>query len=269
LRKGGDRTGTRRKRKPKTDEEKFEKVRDQSTVHVVEVELTVLTLQDWLMQRIGEHLRVIRNTVLGQLKKNYDQMVRTKAYKQAARKYGQVCELIGKAEKAKDQAAVEILNARKKDLGDKLEELRNEHNVTFEYARKYGEALRERFFLPDAVTVLTVCEMAWDSIEDLLFRNAGKVHFYKRDDLITFQGKQAERCIILKRDVRGDTFFVSFTGMKFQLVVKKDDLYVREALSNISHYMERGPELDHENMALYKLGLPLISTYRIRNNRIV
>jgi hypothetical protein len=33
--------------------------------------------------------------------------------------------------------------------------------------------------------------------------------------------------------------------------------------------MEHGPELDKQNMELFNLGLPLISTYRIRNNRIV
>jgi len=39
--------------------------------HTVEVELAVLERQNWKMQRVGEHLRIIRNTVLGQLLKNY------------------------------------------------------------------------------------------------------------------------------------------------------------------------------------------------------
>ncbi|MDA8333722.1 MAG: hypothetical protein M0Z41_01840 [Peptococcaceae bacterium] len=260
----------RRQRKPKSDEEKLlNNMRKKFSVHVVEIELMVLAQQGWLMQRIGEHLRIIRNTVLGQLKKNYDQMVRTKAYKRIIRKYSQVCQLIDKAEKDKDQAALEIHAAQKKELDDKLQELRNRHNVTFEYARKYGEELRKKFSLPDAVTVLTVCEMAWHSIEGLLFRNANNVYFYNRDNMITFQGKQAERCIILKRDPINGRFHVSFNGMDFPLIVKQDDLYVQETLAHIANYLDHGLEMDRQNIELFKLGLPLISTYRICNNRIV
>lgn len=258
---------TRRKRKPKTDYEKqLKKVRDLLPAHVVEIELVVLDHQDWKMQRIGEHLRVIRNTVLGQLLKNYKQMIRTKEYKRTIKKYRSLCELI---EKAKDPAELQKLEEEKKELDKKLEALRNRHGVTFEYGRKYGEYLRNsKYTLPDAVTVLTVCEMAWRSIEGLLFRSAEKVYFYKKDDLITFQGKQAERCIILKRNHDG-TFCASFNGMEFPLIVKKDDLYVQETLANIAHYMEHGDEIDKQNVERYNMGLPLISTYRVCNNRIV
>jgi hypothetical protein len=258
---------TRRKRKPKTDYEKqLKKVRDSMSRHVVEVELAVLDYQDWKMKRIGEHLRVIRNTVLGQLLKNYEQMVRTKEYKRTIKKYRSLCELM---EKTEDPAELQKLEEERKELDKKLETLRSRHNVTFEYGRKYGEYLHDtKYTLPDAVTVITVCEMTWNSIEGLLFRNAEKVYFYKKDDLITFQGKQAERCIILKRKPDG-TFYVSFNEMEFPLIVKKDDLYVQETLANIAYYMEHGEEIDRQNVERYNLGLPLISTYRVCNNRIV
>ncbi len=258
---------TRQKRKPKTDYEKqLKKVRDLMPIHVVEVELAVLDSQDWKMKRIGEHLRVIRNTVLGQLLKNYNQMVRTKEYKQTIKKYHSLCKLI---EKTKESANIQKLRKKKEELNKKLEKLRNRHNVTFEYARKYGEYLHDsKYTLPDTVTVLTVCEMAWNSIEGLLFRNAEKVHFYKKGDLITFQGKQAERCIILKNNPDG-TFYVSFNEMKFPLIVKKDDLYIQETLSNIAHYIKHGKEMDKQNIECHNMGLSLISAYRVCNNRIV
>lgn len=260
-------TKTRRKRKPKTDYEKqLKKIRDLMPRHVVEIELAVLNHQDWKMKRIGEHLRVIRNTVLGQLLKNYEQMVRTKEHKRTIKKYLSLCKLM---EKTKDPAELQKLDEEMKELSKKLETLRNRHNVTFEYGRKYGEYLHDtKYTLPDAVTVLTVCEMAWNSIEGLLFRNAEKVYFYEKDDLITFQGKQAERCIILKRKPDG-TFYVSFNEIELPLIVKKDDLYVQETLANITHYMKHGEEIDRQNVELHKLGLPFVSTYRVCNNRIV
>lgn len=168
-----------------------------------------------------------------------------------------------------EPAELQKLKEEKEELNEKLEELHNKYNVTFEYARKYGEKLRaNKFTLSDAVTVWSVCKMAWNSIEGLLFRDAEKVHFYKKDDWITFQGKQAERCIILKRNPDG-TFYVKFNKMKFPLIVKKGDLYVQETLANIVHCMLHRDEMDRRNMALYNLGLPLISTYRVCNNRIV
>lgn len=234
--------------------------------HTVEVELAVLERQNWKMQRVGEHLRIIRNTVLGQLLKNYNQMTRTKEYKRTIKKYHALCKLI---EKAEEPAELQKLKKEKEELNEKLEELRNQYNVTFEYSRKYGEYLHNtKYTLPDAVTVLSVCEMAWNSIEGLLFRDAEKVHFYKKDDWATFQGKQAERCIILKRNP-DYTFYVKFNKMKFPLIVKKDDLYIKETLANIVHCMKHRDEMDRRNMALYNLGLPLISTYRVCNNRIV
>ena len=73
-------------------------------------------------------------------------MVRTKAYKRAIKKYSKVCELIEKAEKAKDKDMLSVLYKQTKELSDTLESLRIKHNVTFEYARKYGEELRKRYF---------------------------------------------------------------------------------------------------------------------------
>jgi hypothetical protein len=57
--------------------------------------------------------------------------------------------------------------------------------------------------------------------------------------------------------------------MQLPLLVKEGDLYIQETLSNIAYYMEHGSEIDEHNLNLFKLGQPLISTYRVRNNRIV
>lgn len=57
---------TRQKRKPKSDEEKLlNKVRKLMPMHTVQVEILVSDQQHWRLTRVGEHLRVIRNTVLG------------------------------------------------------------------------------------------------------------------------------------------------------------------------------------------------------------
>lgn len=257
---------TCRKRKPKSDEAKLLKdVRNKLPTHVLEIELAVTERQDWMLKRIGEQLRIIRNTVMGQLLKNYNRMISTKAYRQTIKQYRQVCNSI---KNLKSDNNRELLN-RKKDLAAKLDELHSSHNVTFEYTRKYGEGLNRLFSLPDSVTTLTVCEMVWQSIEALLFRNAERPYFYRKGGLVTFQGKQANKSIILKHDSLKNSFYISYMKMAFPLIVKERDLYVPEALDNIAYYMLHGAEIDRGNMQRYEQGLDLHPTYRPLNNRIV
>lgn len=258
----------KRQRKPKSEFQKqLEKARKNSPSHVVEIELKVLEFQHWNMQRIGEQLRFIRNTVLGELFKNYKQMIRTKEYKRTLKSYRSILEQI---EKEKDAKVVKELEKAKKELTGTFESLRNLYNVTFDFARKYGEQMRKNTFnLPGAVTIWSVCEMAWYSMESVLFKHTEKPYFYKRTDLIAFQGKQAERCIILKHNEKEDCFYINFNDMQFPLIVKKDDLFIQETLFSIAYYIKNGAEIDKQNGEKNQIGLPLLSTYRVRNNRIV
>jgi len=220
-----------------------------------------------MLQRIQEHLRIIRNTVLGELKKRYDQMVRTKTYKRIMRQYRAIYE---KLEKTTTKKQIAQLRAEIKKLNDRLNVMREEYHVNFDHARRYGEMLREtKFALPDSVTVWSACEMAWHSIEGLLFRNAEKVYFYKRDDIMTLQGKQAERSVTVSYDEKRHAWIAQHAGTLFPLIVKFDDLFIEETLSNIKHYTEHAHEIGQRNIELYQAQQPLISTYRIRNNRIV
>ena len=188
-----------RQRKPRTDEQKaLKKTRELSPSHVVEVELSVTPEHSIMLQRIQEQLRVIRNTVLGELKKRYDQMVRTKSHKKTMRRLHRIHEQL---EHTVNKEKIAAFEAEKKQLNEKLHAMQEAYRVTFAHGRLYGEMLHDtKYHLPDAVTVWSACEMAWQSIEGLLFRNAETVYFYQRDDLITIQGKQADRSIILNSD---------------------------------------------------------------------
>ena len=258
----------KRQRKPRTDEQKaLKKIRELSPCHVVEVELHVMPEQASKLRRIQEHLRVIRNTVLSDLKKRYDQMARTKTYKKIHKHYHKVCDQI---ERTTNKKMLAMLNAEKQQLAEELGAMQAAYQVTFEQARLYGEMLRDtKYDLPDAVTVWSVCEMAWQSIEALLFRGAEHVYFYRRDDCIPIQGKQAERSVVLHYNKTTHQFSVRHHAMVFPLIVKSQDLFVEETLSNVQYYREHGDEIDHKNLARHRAQQPLLPTYRIRNSRIV
>jgi hypothetical protein len=258
------------KNRQKKEKSEFKKILDiirkfHTPLNVIEIEMEVLPFQEYKMERIGKHLRIIRNTVLGLLYKNYLQMIRTKKYRTLLLRYLSVSKEI-----EKETVDKKALEKEKNNLIDQLADLREQYQVTFEFARNYGAELRERKFnLPDAVTVWSVCEMAWDSIEKVLFSDGEKPYFYRKEDLITFQGKQAERCIILKHSKEKNSFFVNHNGMKFPLKIKKNDIFIEETLSHILNYMENGAQLDKSNVEGFLKEESIVPTYRIRNNRIV
>ena len=259
---------TRKRNPPSEFAKELKKIREHRTpLHTVEIEIKVLPFQQWKLIRINEQLRVIRNTVLGQLYKNYLQMIRTKEFKKVLKTYRLISNLLNQS---KDDKEKEILLREKKDLIKNLEELRQKHNITFEYARNYGASLRTRKYkLPDAVTVWSVCEMAWKSMERLIFGDAMKPRFHKRGEFVPIQGKQAERCVILKHNSDEGTFYLTHNGMSFPLVIKEKDLFVKETLSHVVHYMKNSSSIDKENVERHLVGKPIVPTYRIRNNRIV
>ncbi|MBB6444460.1 hypothetical protein [Bacillus benzoevorans] len=258
----------RKKNSPSEFAKELKKVREHHTpLHTMEIEIKVLPFQQWRLIRINEQLRVIRNTVLGQLYKNYSQMIRTKEFKNVLKTYRLILNTINKS---KDDKEKEILEKEKKDLTKKFEEIREKNNITFEYARNYGAFLRTRKYKwPDAVTVWSICEMAWKSMDRMIFGDAKKPRFYKRGEFVPIQGKQAERCVILKHNSNEGTFYLAHNGMSFPLVIKEEDLFVNETLSHVVHYMKNGPSIDKENVERYLAGKAIVPTYRIRNNRIV
>lgn len=232
----------RKVNKPSERSNYLRSLRKLTPTHILEIELEVNDNQKYKLLSINEHLRVIHNTVLGEVYKKYKQMVRSKKYKRAIKLY--------RIDKNKGKS---LLNEIAKDF-----------NLTFDYVRKSGEALRRfKFKKPDAVTVLSVCEIAWKSIENLMYKGAKKVRFYRKGERIVFQGKQANRSIILKNN------HLSFMRMKLPLIVKKNDLFVQETLSLVNEYNKNNEEIDNINIDNYIHKRDLNSTFRVRNSRIV
>ena len=63
--------------------------------------------------------------------------------------------------------------------------------------------------------------------------NAKRPRFLRKGEYLPLQGKQAERCIILKQDKKTKEWFVTYNKMKFNLKINPKDLFVLETLSNM------------------------------------
>lgn len=221
----------------------------------------------------SEDLRQIRNTALGMVMKRHTQMTRTKKYRRLMKNYGVLSEQISKVEKRKvsdkNKELLQELKAERKLISEVLEDLKIEYSITKSYVTETTQMLKDTVFINvDSVLALKCADRVWLTMENLIFGNAESVNYLKNGHLPSLEAKQSNRCLILKQD-KDRKLYLSFNGFKFNLCVKKNDLYVQETLSYIKEYMNRGAKIDESNVDMFKGGLGALSTYRILHNRIV
>ena len=263
-----------RTRKPKSEfENKLKWIRQNKTHrYVLEVELDYIENNLRKVLSASDELRIIRNTIVGELFKNYQQMVRSKKYKAlilSSKENNKKINSLNKDDKSYEKD-LKKLNKEKENISKQFEKIKSEFNVTFDFARKMGEALNEnKFKKPDAVTTLSACEIAFKSIERIMYNDAKRPRFLSKGEYLPLQGKQAERCIILKQDKKIDGWFITHNKMRFDLKINPKDLFVLETLSNIENYNKNSKEIDKKLVEKYNLNKEIINTHRVCNNRIV
>ena len=263
-----------RTRKPKSEcQKKLSWLRQNKTTrHILEVELTCNQNDLRKVLATSNELRIIRNTLLGVVYKNYKQMIRTKKYKVLTLSVKNIKNSIKSLNKDSKSYKKDLAKLEKelKTVYLKLDNLREEFNVTFDFTRKYGEFLREKKFnKADAVLVWSACEIAFKSLERIMYGDAKTPNFLSKGNYLPLQGKQAERCIIFKKDKKTNIFYISCNKMRFDLKINPKDLFVVETLSNIENYINNSEEIDKLLVEKYNLNQEIVDTYRICNNRIV
>lgn len=257
---------TKRKVKEKTDDKKILKqVREQLPTSILEVEIEMFGHHQKVIDESNEHARIIRNTILDAVYKRYKQMNRTKKYKKV---YSLYIELLKKINNTDDKEKVKEIKKQKDFYSEQLQEFQLEFGVTFDYVRKEAEELQKRFPKAQAVIALKMAERVWLSMERILYGDAEKPRFIGKGFFPSLEGKQNERCIMLKQN-KDKNFFVSYCGEKMYLKIRKNDLFVEETLSHIASYFQNSVSIDTKNIENFNNGKPLQSTYRVKYNRII
>lgn len=286
----------KRQIKPKSEFQKqLKQLRKETPRHVLEIELSTTEQQRRRLLAISEELRQIRNTTVNYIMKNYKQMTRLKNYKQWKTDYRTISKSLEKSNtklvRLNQQSANETdkvilkairqqvkdlktrmkgLEASKKEISQQLESLRLNFELEKSFIVDYAADLNRRTFKkPDSVTVLALAEKLWTATERLLYGEARSLSFYRRGELVTLQGKQAYKSVMLKLDEKTQTFYIEHQKMRFDLIVKKNDLFVQETLANILTYRLDSDSFDQENVSHYLTDKKYMNTYRACHNRIV
>ena len=275
----------KRTKKQKSDRQKKldnarKKSRSLLPIHTLEVELRVNQKQKKLLVNTSEQMRQLSNVLIGTFKKNYEQMIRTKRYKKTMNKHFEITEKISKInnkiDNTDDKKLLKELKNNKKSLEDdkklisnQLEDIRIDFNIFKSYYTKKAEFLYKNVFTNlNSVLALKVVDRCWLQFEKLMFKSkTKKIKFKKYGFLPSLEGKQAERCIVLKQNVNG--LYINTLGESFELKIKNNDIYTKNLLELIKVYINDSENIENINIDRVINGQKPLDTYRIIFNRIV
>lgn len=275
----------KRTKKQKSDRQKKldsarKKSRSLLPIHTLEVELKVNREQKKLLIDTSEQMRQLSNVLIGTFKKNYKQMIRTKQYKKTMNEYFEITEKISKInnkiDNTDDKKLLKELKNSKKQLEDdkklisnQLEDIRINFNIFNSYYTKKAEFLYKNVFTNlNSVLALKVANRCWLQFEKLMFKSkTKKIKFKKYGFLPSLEGKQAERCIVLKQ--KQDKMYINALGESFELKIKNNDIYTKNLLELIKVYINDSENIENINIDRVINGQKPLDTYRIIFNRIV
>ena len=135
---------------------------------------------------LSDKIRKAGNGLVRLMRKNYDQLLRTKGYRKLRFLYGNT--------EDKD---------KRKIYANQLNEMQEAYHVTWEYCRTSMIPIGKKYGI-GAVFALTKAEDIWRGIEKCLYGNGNAIHFSKYGELPCIRTKQINRGIPMS--VKDDRF---------------------------------------------------------------
>ena len=183
------------------------------------------------------------NELVAIMKNNYEQLTRTKRYRNLKELYGEYA------------GADDETNA--KAIAVQLKDMQKQYNVTWDYCRTSMIPIGKKYGI-DAVFALTKAEDIWRGIEKCLYADGKAIHFSKRDDLPSIRAKQPNRGIVISASDKNLRF--KFNGIHFGALIR--DRFEKDEVNAVLEYLADSDTKDCQAIeALNKDGI-YMSTYR-------
>lgn len=237
--------------------------RKESNRHVLVLEAQVSEQDKYKLIHLSNNvLRTAGNDLTGVMKKNYDQLVRTKRYRHLQSLYGKA----KKAGRDKEMKAV----------GAEMKQMQEEYHVTWEFCRQSMIKINKQYHL-NSIFALTQAEDVWKGVEACLYREGKTLHFRKYGDHPEIRAKQAVRGIIVRLDGGSLNFRIGDITL-FPIINKPGhtktrrghdtgvkevhDLFAEEEIAAVCHYLENPEAADRAALELFRKKGELMDTYR-------
>jgi hypothetical protein len=215
----------------------FHKLSDR---HILVVE-TDMSYSDVLkVVALSDKIRKAGNELVGIMRKNYDQLMRTKRYRKLLKLYGATTD-----------------KKKRKDLTIQLNEMQKQYNVTWDYCRTAMIPIGKKYGI-DAVFALTKAEDIWRGIEKCLYDNGNTIHFSKYGDLPCIRAKQINRGIPMS--VKDNK--LQFKLGKSAFGIKINDGFQTDEVNAILNYLSEPEIVDNKAIQTLLDEAYCIDTYR-------
>ena len=207
-------------------DEEYDKILKQyhkvSERHILVVESDIPYSDILQVVNLSDKIRKAGNELVALMRKNYEQLLRTKRYRKLLVLYGNTGD-----------------KNKRKALANQLSEMQKDYNVTWDYCRKSMILIGKKYGV-DAVFALTKAEDIWCGMEKCLYDNGKTIHFSKYEELPCIRAKQINRGIpIAVSDER-----LKFKLGKINFGIKVVDRFQRDEVNAIVSYLAEGENID-------------------------
>ena len=190
--------------------------------------------------KLSDKIRKAGNELIGLMRKNYNQLMRTKRYRKLLILYGST----------KDEK-------KRKHFGDQLNEMQKQYDVTWDFCRKSMIYIGKKYNV-DAVFALTKAEDIWRGMEKCLYGNGNILHFSKYGDL---------PCIRAKQMNRGIPIFVKDNKLQYKLGrtvfgIKINDRFQTDEVNAVLDYLAEPEIMNNKAVQTLMDEAYCIDTYR-------
>ena len=189
---------------------------------------------------LSDKIRKAGNELVCLMRKNYDQLLRTKRYRKLLKLYGDT--------EDKD---------KRKILAKQLNEMQSEYNVTWDFCRTAMIPIGKKYGI-DAIFALTKAEDVWRGIEKCLYDNGKIIHFSKYGEQPCIRAKQINRGIPMS--IKDDK--LQFKLGKNTFGIQVNDRFQMDEVNAIMDYLAKPEIMDMQTVDTLIANACCIDTYR-------
>ena len=205
---------------------------------VVETDMSFSDIQK--VVALSDKIRKAGNELVGLMRKNYDQLIRTKRYRKVRKLYGATEE-----------------KKKRKVLASQLNEMQKQYHVTWDDCRTSMIPIGKKYGI-DAVFALTKAEDVWRGIEKCFYANGKTLHFSKYGVLPCIRAKQINRGIPIS--VKENQLQFKFGKSTFG--IQRKDRFQSDEIHAVLEYLAEPEIIDKKAIQTFVEKAYCINTYR-------
>ena len=208
--------------------------------HVLVVETDMPYLDVLRVVALSDKIRKAGNELVGLMKKNYNQLMRTKKYRKLLKLYGITDD--------KD---------KRKSLANQLDDMQKAYNVTWDFCRTSMIPIGKKYNI-NAVFALTKAEDVWRGVEKCLYNDGKTIHFSKCGELPCIRAKQINRGISMSVEDGK----LRFKLRKMRFGIRVNDRFQHEEVNAVLSYLENFDKIDTDAVNTFIEESCYTDTYR-------